>query len=123
MQQPKPLGLQGRIEVEDPGGVSSRPVETGDEAAGNGIVSEYSNDRNCLRGRNRCPRRSFAAYGDENGDRTTNKFRRHGRQAMIVAACPSVFDRHALIFDGSVFSQPAPEGSQQARALYRAIAH
>ena len=41
---PSRFGLQGRIEVEDPGGVAPRSVEASDEAAGNGIVSEYSND-------------------------------------------------------------------------------
>jgi hypothetical protein len=48
------------------------PVEAGDEAAGNGIVSKYSNDRDCFRGRNRRPCCCFAADGDENGERMTN---------------------------------------------------
>ena len=119
MQQPKPLWLQGRIEIEDPGGVAPRPVEAGDEAAGNGVIGKYSDDRDRFCGGHRRPRRNFAAYGDEHGDLATNKFRRHGGQAIIFAECPPVFDRDTLIFDRSVFSQPAPEGSQQARALDR----
>jgi hypothetical protein len=44
LQQTKPLGLQGRIEVEDSGSVATRPVEAGDKVTGDGIVSEYSDD-------------------------------------------------------------------------------
>jgi hypothetical protein len=51
------------------------------------------------------------------GRRTSSA--RHGGQAIIFAERPSVFDRNTLVFDGTVLSQAAAEGSLQARTLDR----
>ena len=115
VQQREPLGGDFLVEEINACRIASGPGEARNEAEADRIFTDAEDDRNrrCRRlGRERC--RLRGGRGDH-GYPTADEVRHQGRQAVIAAFQPMVFDDHVLAFDLAGLAQPFAKRSQPAR--------
>src|SRR6516165_11945319 len=95
--------------------VATRPIKTGHKARRNGISSADKNDWNGGRRRHGGARRRRSARGRNRRDPMLNQVSDGRRQPVILALCPTVFDRQVLTVHISSFLQPLLEPRGQRR--------
>jgi hypothetical protein len=112
-QQPQSFRCQLGSQEHHPGHIAAWAIETGDETGRDRIDSGCESDRyrrRCRLGRHR------GKLADRNDRRnlTANQIARHRGQAVVLVACPAIFDGDVLPFDKAGLLQAQKESGDQA---------
>src|SRR6516164_2261329 len=109
MQEPKLLRPNFRRDEADPGGVTTGPVEAGDEAVSDRVAPGRKHDRH----RRRCGLRRERGRGVANDERylPTKKVRHQKRQPVSLTLVRTVLNRDVLALDEACFLEALAERS------------
>ena len=96
----------------DARGIATWPIEALDQSVLDRVAAARENNRNCRRCRLRRPCRLGPAGRDDHVYLAANQISRQCRQPIVLALCPTVFDRQIFAFDVAGFAQALAERGQ-----------
>ena len=121
MQQPQPLGSEFGAEPAHSGDVAARPINAGDKAAFDRVVTAREHDRDRAGRLHGDERRIVAAGCGDHGHLAPDEFGRERRQPIPPSLRPAVFDRDVLTLDVAGLVQASAEGGNRRSERLRRL--